>query len=127
MRKKLCLIFSCLFIFMGMAAEENGAGPNMEAQPENNAAPEPNLADSLLRSMSKKVINEKKKINSDIIKRSKHYADILEERLLKYDANKPNKSEKVDIYDKAFFLNEEMNGLKTQLEKIDNEISSSKE
>ena len=112
---------------MGMAAEENGAGPNMEAQPENNAAPEPNLADSLLRSMSKKVINEKKKINSDIIKRSKHYADILEERLLKYDANKPNKSEKVDIYDKAFFLNEEMNGLKTQLEKIDNEISSSKE
>ena len=113
---------------MGMAAEENGAaGPDMGGGPEDNAAPEPNLADSLLRNMNKKVINERKRVKADILKRSKHYADILEERLLKYNVNDTNKSEKVDIYDKAFFLNEEMNGLKTQLENMDSQFSSLEE
>lgn len=118
---------------MGMAAEENGASPDMggggEAEGGNNTEPPqgPNLADSLLRSMSKKVINEKKKVQADILERSKHYADILEERLLKHKVGEDDKAESVDIYDKAFFLNEEMNNLKNQLEKIDNDFSSTEE
>ena len=112
-----------------MAAEENGVGNDMGGQEMggNEATPEPNLADSLLRNMNKKVITEKKKLQKDILGRSKHYADILEERLLKYNAENNDKVKKVDIYDKAFFLNEEMNNLKTQLEKMDGNFSSLEE
>ena len=74
--------------------------------------------------MNKKVITEKKRVSEDLLKRSKHYADILEERLLKHKGEGEKNTEKVDIYDKAFFLNEEMNDLKGQLEKIDNDLSS---
>ena len=118
---------------MDMAAEENGAGPDMGEEPnapgdvEGGAAPEPNLAESLLKKMNKKVITEKKRVSEDLLKRSKHYADILEERLLKHNGEGEKNTEKVDIYDKAFFLNEEMNDLKGQLEKIDNDLSSMEE
>ena len=109
---------------MNTAAQENGALPDMGDNNEGgNMPPGPNLADSLLRNMNKKVITEKKKIEKNLLERSKHYADILEDRLLKHNsANNNNK--KVDIYDKAFFLNEEMNDIKTQLEKIDKNLSS---
>lgn len=124
---------------MDMAAEENGAGPDMGGGTEPNneqgvndvegaGAPPPNLAETLLRNMSKKVVNEKKRVSDEILQRSKHYADILEQRLLKHDAdNGENNTKKIDIYDKAFFLNEEMNNLKTQLEKIDKNFSSNEE
>lgn len=118
---------------MDMAAEENGAGSDMGEEPnapgdvEGGAAPEPNLAESLLKKMNKKVITEKKRVSEDLLKRSKHYADILEERLLKHNGEGEKNTEKVDIYDKAFFLNEEMNDLKGQLEKIDNDLSSMEE
>ena len=124
---------------MDMAAEENGAGPDMGGSPEPNneqggndvegaGTPPPNLAETLLRNMSKKVVNEKKRVSDEILQRSKHYADILEQRLLKHDTdNGENNTKKIDIYDKAFFLNEEMNNLKTQLEKIDKNFSSNEE
>ena len=94
---------------------------------EESAAPEPNLGDSLLRNMNKKLISERKRIEADLLKRSKHYADILEERLIKNKENSMNREKKVDIYDKAFFLNEEMNNLKNQLESLDNNLSSTEE
>lgn len=112
---------------MGTAAEENGAGPDMGGDAEESAAPEPNLGDSLLRNMNKKLISERKRIEADLLKRSKHYADILEERLIKNEENSMNREKKVDIYDKAFFLNEEMNNLKNQLESLDNNLSSTEE
>ena len=103
---------------MDMAAEENGAGPDMGG--ENS--PAPNLADSLLRNMKKNVINEQNRIRNELVTRSKHYTDILQERLLSANKEKNAKNaKKVDIYDKAFFLNEEMNDLKNQLEKISDE------
>ena len=41
---------------------------------------------------------------------------------------KENKEvKKVEIYDKAFFLNEEMNNLKGQLEKLNENMSNSEE
>ena len=114
---------------MGMAAEENGVGNDMGGQEtgSNETAPEPNLSESILKEMSKKVITERKRVNKDLLKRSKHYADILQERLLANDTKTQHKAEKVDIYDKAFFLNEEMNDLKTQLEKLDNNLPSAEE
>lgn len=111
---------------MNTAAQENGAGPDMGGN-EAGVTPEPNLADSLLRNMNKKVLNEKKNLQKNLLERSKHYTDILEERLLKHNVEQNNKVKNVDIYDKAFFLNEEMNDLKTQLEKLDENFSSSEE
>ena len=111
---------------MGMAAEENGAndlGTNdLGGGPENE--PEPNLSDSILRNMQKKVLNEQAKIKKDLVKRSKHYTNILQEKLLKHAEDKENIMKNVDIYDKAFFLNEEMNNIKGQLEKIDKDFNS---
>lgn len=114
---------------MGMAAEENGVGNDMGGQETggNETTPEPNLSESILKEMSKKVLTERKKVKKDLLKRSKHYADILQERLLANDTKTQHKAEKVDIYDKAFFLNEEMNDLKTQLEKLDNNLPSAED
>ena len=117
-----------------MAAEENGVGN--EGGNENSSGNEmldngntatPNLSDSLLREMSKKVLHERKRIKNNLLARSKHYAEILEDRLVKGVNNEKKNVEKVDIYDKAFFLNEEMNSLKKQLEKIDTNLSSNDE
>lgn len=119
---------------MDMAAEENGVGNNENSndvgggneQPNDNA-PGANLSDSLLREMSKKVITERKKLNNELLVRSKHYADILEKRLFGKNGTENKNTDKVDIYDKAFFLNEEMNDLKEQLEKMNNDFSSNEE
>ena len=63
------------------------------------------------------------------MERSKHYSNLLSERLLNNEKeNKENKEvKKVEIYDKAFFLNEEMNNLKGQLEKLNENMSNSEE
>jgi hypothetical protein len=120
---------------MDMAAQENGAEPDLGGN-DNNAdnnsgmgenTPPPNLSETLLRNMNKKIITEKKRVRNDLLKRSKHYADILQERLLKHNIVNDKNNENIDIYDKAFFLNEEMNTLKNQLEKINSDFSSDKE
>jgi hypothetical protein len=65
-------------------------------------------------------------VEKDLLKRSRHYADILQERLLaKENELKEEKKKNVDIYDKAFFLNEEMNDLKDQLENMGKNFTSS--
>ena len=108
---------------MGTAAEENGAN-DME---QGNGGPEPNLADSLFRNMGKKVLNEQSKLRKKMIERSKHYTDVIQRKLLEHTQEKENIAKKVDIYDKAFFLNEEMNDLKTQLETLNENLSSEDE
>ena len=111
---------------MDMAAQENGiGGPDMGGPEPNGSSPAPNLAESFMRRMDKKLITEKKRVKNNLLERSKHYSDILEQRLLNTD--KENKSKKVDIYDKAFFLNEEMNNIKNQLEKINDDFSENEE
>lgn len=106
---------------MGMAAEENGVGgPDMGGGTDMGEAPAaPNLSETILRNMERKVQIKKKKIREDLLKRSKHYANDLEERLIKYKETEQNENKNVEIYDKAFFLNEEMNDLKEQLEKFE--------
>lgn len=83
------------------------------------AAEEPNLSDSLMRNIQKKVLTEKQKLQNDLLNRSKHYSDILEERLLNYKQQQ-NETKKVEIYDKAFFLNEEMDSLLKKMSETKN-------
>ena len=110
---------------MDMAAQENGATDLSQGGNEDNA-PEPNLADSIMRNMRRNILNEKKRVNANLMERSKHYSDLLSERLLKQEKEKKG-VKKVEIYDKAFFLNEEMNNLKGQLEKMNENMSNSEE
>ena len=110
---------------MNMAAQENGATDLSQGGNESNA-PEPNLADSLMRNMKRNILNERERVKTNLIERSKHYSNLLSERLLKQE--KENKEvRKVEIYDKAFFLNEQMNNLKGQLEKMNENMSNSEE
>ena len=110
---------------MDMAAQENGAADLSQGGNESNA-PEPNLADSLMRNMKKNILNERERVKTNLMQRSKHYSNLLSERLLNNE--KENKEvKKVEIYDKAFFLNEEMNNLKGQLEKLNENMSNSEE
>ena len=104
---------------MNMAAEENGAAPPQEPGGNEGA---PNINDALFRRMQKNVINEKKRVMDDFLKRSKHYSELLEKKLMGQDSYE-KKPKNVDIYDKAFFLNEEMDNIKKQLEKLDEKIS----
>ena len=110
---------------MNMAAQENGATDLSQGGNESNV-PGPNLADSLMRNMKRNVLNEREQVKANLIERSKHYSNLLSERLLKQEKEK-KEVRKVEIYDKAFFLNEEMNNLKGQLEKINENMSNSDE
>ena len=76
--------------------------------------------------MKRNVLNERERVKANLIERSKHYSNLLSERLLKQEKEK-KEVRKVEIYDKAFFLNEEMNNLKGQLEKINENMSNSDE
>lgn len=113
---------------MDMAAQENGAPAIGQDNGElgGGEAAQPNIADSIMRTMQRKVLNEQDRIRKDLDKRSKHYSDLLEKRLLNIKEINEDKSKKVEIYDKAFFLNEEMNNLKIQLEKLDENINTTK-
>ena len=77
--------------------------------------------------MSKRVLNEQSKLRKKMIERSRHYTDVIQRKLLEHTQDKENIAKKVDIYDKAFFLNEEMNNLKGQLQKIDQNLNSEQE
>lgn len=103
---------------MNSAAQEEGAEGLNTGENGEIGNPTPTFGDSLLRNMQKNVINEQSKLKKELIERSRHYSDILEKRLLKENDSIKEAPKKVEIYDKAFFLNEEMNGLKKQLEKI---------
>lgn len=101
---------------MGDVVAEEGAMDNTQ----------PNIADSFIRNMQKKVINERKRVKEGIQKRSEKYSQILEKRLLQKDEEE-NKHKPVEIYDKAFFLNEEMNDVKNQLAKINEIVTKNEE
>ena len=111
---------------MDMAAQEEGAA-EMPQDENGGNTPSPNLADSLMRNIEKNVLSEKKRIEGNLIKRSKHYSNLLAEKLLAHNKNNSEKAKKVEIYNKAFFLNEEMNGLKKQLENLNEPTSDSTE
>lgn len=102
---------------MGDVVAEEGAMDN---------STQPNIADSFIRNMQKKVINERKRVKEGIQKRSEKYSQILEKRLLQKDEEE-NTHKPVEFYDKAFFLNEEMNDIKNQLAKINEIVTKNEE
>ena len=106
---------------MDMAAEEAGAPDMGDTQPmgDEGATPPNGLADSFIRGMEKKVLNEKNAIQKELLKRSEKYSQMLKERLLSNNERHGNEFKKVDIASKAFFVNEELNNLKGQLEKFE--------
>lgn len=100
------------------ASEEGSSEPPMDA---GGAAPEPNISDSLMRSVERKVLTEKKNKQRELQKKSKKYHYLYKNKVANHLIKETN-IESADIYDKAFFINEEMNDLKNQL----NEISKDK-
>lgn len=107
---------------MDMAAEENGAGdmggePNVGGEPDmDNGNPTPNLADSLTRKINKKTLNEQQQLKKELLKRIKGFDEIIENRLVGQHKDEVNELKKVDVFDKAFFINEELNELKNELD-----------
>lgn len=97
------------------------------AEENTEAAPSPNLSDSILRKMETKVLNEKKKVEGSLLERSKKYTQIYQNKLLETSRSKKQEIKHVDIYDKAFFLNEEMNDMKNGLEKLYKTLEENKD
>lgn len=115
---------------MNTAAEENGIDMGNDNGMDNGGdmgASQPNITDSIMKNMQKKVLNEQNRIRKSLLKRSQYYSKLLEERLVEKEKKDKEKARSIDIYDKAFFLNEEMNNLKTQLEKLDTDMANSQE
>lgn len=99
---------------MGAAADEdaamNGGGGGGEQPMEGGA---PNLAEMVTSSLKQNVLNELSKRKEALVKKDKVVKDKLFERYLNTisDRSKKDETKQQPIYDKAFFMNEEMNDL----------------
>lgn len=80
----------------------------------------PNLGEMVTKSLKKNTINELKKHNEQLIKESKHRQDNIMKRYMNTISN--NKAaattQQSQIYDKAFFMNEELNDMVNKLAHI---------
>lgn len=102
------------------AAAENGAAPVDNAggpAPDNNEAPESGndnggLGEAMLREIDKR----KKVLNEQYIAQAKHHSEKLAKRLL--ESVNSQKTENVEIYDKAFLLNQEMDSITKNLHEV---------
>lgn len=95
---------------MAMAADENGDG----AVENTDTAPQESLSRSL-----KKILNEQKSIQNEIVKRSKHYNKILAERRANIGGeNTAAVGDEVKLSSKAFLINEELNNVAKELDKL---------
>ena len=98
---------------MGAAADEDAAmniGGGGEQPMEGGT---PNLAEMVTSSLKQNVLNELSKRKETLVKKDKAVKDKLFERYLNTisDRSKKDESKQQPIYDKAFFMNEEMNDL----------------
>lgn len=103
---------------MQSAANEDNAMNNGGAQEEPmENGQEPNLAEMVTTSLKKNVISEIDKRKEALIEKDKRVKKSLMERYMKTissDKKKETPKQK-QIYDKAFFMNEEMNDLITKM------------
>ena len=102
---------------MGAAAGEDAAmgGPEPPMGDEGGGAP--NLGEMVTKSLKKKALNEIQRRKTELLKRSSDRQADLIERYMK-TISKPLKEEiqqTTPIYDKAFFMNEEMNDMVSKL------------
>ena len=96
---------------MGAAADEDAAMNGGGEQPMEGGAP--NLAEMVTSSLKQNVLNELSKRKEALVKKDKVVKDKLFERYLNTisDRSKKYETKQQPIYDKAFFMNEEMNDL----------------
>lgn len=97
---------------MGAAADEDAA-MNSGGGEEPMEGGAPNLAEMVTSSLKQNVLSEITKRKEELVKRDKAVKDKLFERYLNTisDKSKKEESKQQPIYDKAFFMNEEMNDL----------------
>ena len=73
------------------------------------------IGEAVMRRVSKKVETEKKKIQEDLMSRSKYYQDLLLKRINKKDENITESFQNTELYNKTFFVNEELNDISKDL------------
>ena len=101
---------------MDAAAAEDAAMGDSEPIADNDGGA-PNLGEMVTKSLKKKTLNEIQKRKAELIKRSSNRQADLIERYMK-TISKPLVEEtyqSTPIYDKAFFMNEEMNDMVSKL------------
>lgn len=102
---------------MESAAGEDAAIGGSEPPIGDESVGAPNLGEMVTKSLKKKALNEINMRKADLLKRSSNRQIDLIERYMK-TISKPLKEENqqtTPIYDKAFFMNEEMNDMVSKL------------
>lgn len=102
---------------MDAAAGEDAAMGGTEPPMGDEGGGAPNLGEMVTKSLKKKALNEIQRRKTELLKRSSDRQADLIERYMK-TISKPLKEEiqqTTPIYDKAFFMNEEMNDMVSKL------------
>lgn len=106
---------------MGAAADEDAAIGGTEAPTDGDEGAEmPNLGEMVTKSLKKKALNELNKHKEFLLSQSKKKQDSIMERYIKTISKKDNKEvqHQQPIYDKAFFMNEELNDMVSKLMRV---------
>lgn len=106
---------------MGAAADEDAAIGGTEAPTDGDEGAEmPNLGEMVTKSLKKKALNELNKRKEFLLSQSKKKQDSIMERYIKTISKKDNKEvqHQQPIYDKAFFMNEELNDMVSKLMRV---------
>lgn len=98
---------------MGDAATEDAAMGGTEPPTDGSNDGTPNLGEMVTNSLRKKALNELTEKKKVLMKRQSSIQDKLLEHYMKTISNKKDENalSKTQIYDKAFFVNEELNDL----------------
>lgn len=104
---------------MNAAANEIGgeeAGGSEEASSSEGESS--TMGETFMRNLLKNTINEQKEIQKDIIRKSKNYTNKLAKKRKEYYQNKSRINENVPIYQKNFLINEDLDNMVKQLDKL---------
>lgn len=108
---------------MNAATDEDNAVNDENNASEPDASPAPNLGEMLMSSIEKKTLNEQQKIKKELVEKAKKYSDYyfkrMIDRLAKRKIDEENKDLNVPMFNKAFFINEELDNIAKQLNNLD--------
>ena len=97
-------------IDMDTAVDQESDG---EPQTNDNSS---NLGEMFTRKINKKINNRKKVLREDLLKKSKHYENLLLKRLNEYSLNEKSENvENIPLYNKTFLINEELDSISQEL------------
>lgn len=102
----------------GANAMDNGGQDNTSGQ-DNSINASPNLGEMLTRVAKERIDEKKEEITRNATERNMRYSQLLTDRLLeKINTKKKTKVENVQMFDKTFFLNEELDKISKRLGEI---------